>query len=709
MKRYVLFLFLFALLSCNTSVPVNAQILKPVKWSFSSEPIAGKPGQYHLYFDATIDDGWYVYSQFLAPDGPNPTIVMFDDSTQVKFLAKPGETGAKIKDEYDKLFDMQIKKFGHSARFTQTICVVNDKKPIKGAVSFMTCKDVCIFPDPIPFEFNLKGGDCAAGKGTGAIDKPKQPEPTLKQPDTTHEVAVVPPAAGGNDTTQNNTTATTAPVAATGMGVCYNENLLLPNLHLDKNNLAGQSGLLTIFILGFLGGLVALITPCVFPMIPLTVSFFTKGADKGKTGVYKAMLYAFFIFLIYFLLSLPFHLINGIDASILNTISTNVYLNVGFFVIFVAFAISFFGYYEIGLPGNLGNKADSAADIGGILGIFFMALTLAIVSFSCTGPILGTLLGLTAQKGGNFANQLTAGMSGFGLALALPFGLFAAFPTWLNSLPKSGGWLNTVKVEIGFVELALALKFLSNADQVEHWGLLKREVFIGIWVIIGIATTLYLLGRFKFPHDSPVTKLSNGRIANAMVFFAFTLYLLPGLTNTKYANLSLISGFPPPLYYSIYDKSSNDKELENHKNDLCAAMAEAKRLHKPVMIDFTGFACVNCRRMEENVWTDDAVYNKIKDDYVLVSLYVDDKAPLPADQQITVTNEEGNPKVLKTVGNKWGTFQTKNFQNNSQPYYALISPDGQLLTEPVGYTPDKQQYLNFLEDGVKSFKRLADK
>ena len=465
-----------------------------------------------------------------------------------------------------------------------------------------------------------------------------------------------------------------------------------------------SGGLLNLFFLGFLGGLIALLTPCVFPMIPLTVSFFTKKAGTKGTGVRSAFLYGFFIFIIYILLSLPFHFLDKLNPEILNNISTNVYLNVFFFVIFIFFAFSFFGYYEITLPSGLSNKTDSKAGIGNIVGIFFMALTLALVSFSCTGPILGSLLaGSLTGNGG--AMQLTSGMAGFGLALALPFALFAMFPNWLGALPKSGGWLNTVKVVLGFIELGLAFKFLSNADLVQHWGILKREIFIGIWIIIGIGLSLYLFGLIKFKHDSPLKKLSGTRIGLGVLFALFTVYLIPGVSNTKWANLTLISGFPPPLYYSVYQKGSDCVLGLNCTRDYEEGLQKARAEHKPILLDFTGYACVNCRRMEEKVWSRPLVYKLMKEKFIVISLYVDDKKKLPAANQFTYTTKEGVEKEISTVADKWATFETENFSNNAQPLYAILNNEEELLTHPVGYTPSETEYLQWLQCGLDAFNK----
>lgn len=467
-----------------------------------------------------------------------------------------------------------------------------------------------------------------------------------------------------------------------------------------------SKGLLSIFILGFLGGLLGLIMPCTFPMIPLTVGFFTKQAGSRSRGIANAFLYGFFIFLIYVLISVPFYFLKANNANILNTISTNVWLNIAFAVVFLVFALSFFGLFEITLPSSISNTVDSRSDIRSLGGIFFMALTLAIVSFSCTGPILGSLLvGALSQSGG--AVQLTVAMAGFGLALGLPFALFALFPNWLATLPRSGNWMNTVKKVFAFIELALMLKFLSNADLVSHWGLLKRETFFGLWIAIGLALVLYLFGVLKFHHDPPPARLSKTRIIIALVFLAFVVYLLPGLTNTRFANRSLVSGFPPPLSYSLYGPGPTKGVEANVVNDYDKAVQLAKKEHKPILIDFTGWACVNCRKMEENVWPQQDVKGLIKGDYILVSLYVDDRAQLPDDQQFVFTTGDGSKKEIRTVGDKFATLQSENFGNASQPFYVLLSPDEKLLTYPVGYTPDPRAYARWLQCGLDAYHALA--
>ena len=459
----------------------------------------------------------------------------------------------------------------------------------------------------------------------------------------------------------------------------------------------------SVFFLGFLGGLIALITPCVFPMIPVTVSFFTKRSKTKKEGIQNGILYGLSIFLIYVLASVPFHIIGNVQPEIFNTISTNATLNIIFFIIFIFFSISFFGYFEITLPSGIANKADSKSGLGSLGGIFFMAITLAIVSFSCTGPILGTLL-VGSLQGGAWA--LTQGMAGFGLALALPFTLFAIFPGWLQSIPKSGGWLDTVKKILAFVELALAFKFLSNADLVQHWGILKREVFLGIWTLVALGLTAYLFGWLRLPHDVKGATIAPTRKVLGLISLAFAIYVAQGIPVSRASSLQLLSGFPPPASYSLFE-SVNTTNTGLHAqvvNDYGKAIEMAKAANKPLLIDFTGWACVNCRKMEENVWVDPSVKSYIEENFILVSLYVDDRANLPIEKRFTYTNTAGQSKEIKTQGDLWATFQSENFKQVTQPLYVVLSPDQTLLSNPVGYTPNIQQYLEWLQCSVKAGK-----
>ena len=490
-------------------------------------------------------------------------------------------------------------------------------------------------------------------------------------------------------------------------GAASTTRILIPSIDINNpvndcgDNETGDKSLWSIFILGLLGGFIGLLTPCVFPLIPLTVSFFTK--RSGGKGIGNAILYGFFIFLIYILLSIPFHIFNA-TPEVLNIISTNIWVNISFFVIFLFFAFSFFGYYEITLPGGLANKFDSRSGIGNWGGIFFMALTLAIVSFSCTGPILGSLLvGAISNNGGPM--QLTFGMAGFGLGLALPFAVFAMFPKWLHSLPKSGGWLNSVKVVLGFLELAMAVKFISNADLVEQWGILKREIFMAIWILISAGIVIYLFGGIRFPHDSPRQKISKTRWAFIALFTAVTIYLIPGVINSKMANLKLISGFPPPMCYSIYKEPVNCKKGFEPLRDYDVALSIARKENKPVLIDFTGWACVNCRRMEENVWTDPFVDSLMRNEFVVVSLYVDERKKLPLVKQLQYKTKAGDEKSIITVGDKWATFQFENFNRVSQPQYAIISTDEKALTKTKTYTASPGNFANWLQCGLDAFKK----
>jgi cytochrome c biogenesis protein CcdA/thioredoxin-related protein len=462
-----------------------------------------------------------------------------------------------------------------------------------------------------------------------------------------------------------------------------------------------SKNILTIFFLGMLGGLIALLTPCVFPMIPVTVSFFTKKSGNRKKAVSNAILYGFFIFLIYVLLTLPFHIAGkAINPEIFNNISTNIWLNIIFFIIFIVFAVSFFGYYEIGLPSSFANRAHKQSGIGNISGIFFMSATLAMVSFSCTGPILGTLLVGVASQG---AWPLTAGAAGFGLALGLPFALFALFPRWLHSMPKSGGWMTDLKVVLGFMEIALAVKFLSNADLVKQWGILKREIFIGLWVLVSLLIVLYLLGLIKFPHSSKKIKFSVYRIAVIILFSGITVYLFPGVTNTPKANLRLISGFPPPMCYSVYKNPVNCKKGFRPLDDYESAMAIAKKENKPLLIDFTGWACINCRKMEETVWTDPLVDSLMHHAFVVVSLYVDERRNLPLQDQMIYTTISGHPKNLVTVGDKWATFQSENFGAASQPQYIMLNNKERLLARPKYYPTTPGEFAEWLQCGLHAF------
>ena len=648
------------LLTIVTSSSIFAQdFLDPVSWDVRVEQEEGN--RYNILLKAQIDEGWHLYSQEeLDLDiSPIPTVFTYNASDNTYKLI--GETQEPdVPAYYDPVFEADIVFFEDTALFIQAIEVINPEGlKIEVEVMYSVCDDErCLPPDTKLFELDLN-----SGKAKVAVDEINSED--LEK------------------------------TAALSLDLKGKETYLVQTED-------GDQGYLTIFLLGFVGGLIALLTPCVFPMIPLTVSYFTKSAKNRQNGMANAIMYGLFIFLIYVLLSIPFHLLDSVDPEILNNISTNVTLNIIFFVIFVVFAFSFFGYFELTLPNSWSSKMDSkATSIGGFVGIFFMALTLAIVSFSCTGPILGSLLGGSLTTDGG-AMQLTFGMGGFGLALALPFALFALFPNWLNSLPKSGGWLNTVKVILGFAELALAFKFLSNADLVQHWGLLKREVFIAIWMLCALGMALYLFRVIRFPHDGPKGKrLGWGNIVFGVASIAFMLYLVPGLTNTKYANLKLLSGLAPPFSQSIYDTGSGALPGMTSYKDFDEGVAAAKASGKPIMLDFTGWACVNCREMEEHVWSRQDIFDVINDEYILISLYVDDRKKLSEEEQFTYLKPNGATKPIRTIGDKWATFQTVNFRNNSQPYYVLMDADLNLLNTPTAYTPDADEYLYWLNEGLK--------
>jgi thiol:disulfide interchange protein DsbD len=603
-------------------------------------------------FNATIASNWHLYSQFSNEQGALPTEFVFD-SQGYKRIGEVEESPSIT--DYDKVFEMDLTYFNDSANFRQEIVLEDETlSSLSVELNYQACDDkLCIFRSET-FVFSLDG------------------------------------------TVDNNVLTTDARSQELSKAL----KLDLKKTEFLATELSSEESTSNwnIFFLGFIGGLLALLTPCVFPMIPLTVSFFLKQATTRRKGVYNALLYAFFIILIYGLLSLPFHFLDSLNPEILNTIATNVTLNLIFFGVFVFFAFSFFGFYELSLPSQWGNKSDQASGFKGGVGIFFMALTLAIVSFSCTGPILGSLLAgsLTADGG---AMQLSTGMLGFGIALGLPFGLFALFPNTLKALPKSGGWMTTVKVVLGFLELALALKFLSNADLVAHRDLLKREVFIGIWALISFLLTLYLFGIFRFKHEVK-QKLGVVRGSFAALSLLFTSFLVNGLISEG-NQLKLLSGFPPPEFYSIHSTASDcPLGLECYK-DYETGLEKAIAANKPILLDFTGWACVNCRKMEENVWSDPAVYALLNENYIIISLYVDDRKTLEEEQQFNYQYSDGRIKRINTVGKKWATFQAINFQTASQPFYVQMTSDGTLLNVPIQYT-DTATYKAWLEQGLKN-------
>ncbi|AWG26086.1 protein-disulfide reductase DsbD family protein [Flavobacterium kingsejongi] len=658
-------------------VNVHAQIIAPVKWKSKIEKKSDT--EYILQFDGVIEDDWHVYSQFTPDGGPLAMEVLFNNQKD-NFEVVGKATESKTRTAFNDVFGVNETFFEHNVQIRQAVKTNPKSNGIfQVELSYQVCKEVCIQENKY-FQLDTK---------------------TLrgKEVESFEELSLVPSlqsglvAAAENDTIASKTADVPAGVTKTA----------------DKE----KTDPWTIFLGTLLAGILVTFTPCVFPMIPMTVSFFIKqNANKAK-GKFNAVFYGICIVVIYVLISLPFHLFESLNPDIFSEISTNVYLNLFFFVVFVIFAISFLGAFEITMPNSLANKADNASNLGGLLGVFFMALTLIIVSFSCTGPALGLILGSVLSTEGG-AMLLTIAMLGFGLGLAMPFMLFALFPSLMGNLPKSGGWLNAVKVFFGFVELALAFKFLSNADLVLQLHFLEREVFLAIWIAIFAALTLYLFGKLVLPHDSPVTNLSVGRLSLGLLVLSFTIYLIPGLWG---APLKLISGFPPPMTYSesplgfgaapasaVTEPLPEGAKLAVHGivafEDYDTGVAYAKKVNKPILLDFTGHACVNCRKMEEFVWSDPKVLSVLKNNVVLISLYGDDKRELPENEQYV--SKKGNK--IKTIGAKWSDFQITRYESNARPLYVLIGTDEKKLNEPIAYTPDIDTYDAWLKEGISKFK-----
>jgi thiol:disulfide interchange protein DsbD len=663
MRKLTLILLLFF------SISSNAQ--NPIIWEVNSSLV--QDGIYKLEISAKLEKGWHLYSQFLEQNegydplnSPFSTYITYELNSDFDTIGSTKEIG--VETHYDPVWESEISFFNEKAMFTQLIKSNSlDSTLLKGNINFMICNETqCLPPEDYSFTIDLKIGKVITKEIIYKTDS--------------NALAIIP---------KLNELDLTSPINSS----CGD---------IEKENKSFWS----LLILGFLGGLISLFTPCVFPMVPLTVSFFTKGGQEKGSGIGKALLYGFSIILVYVSLSLPFYL-QGTDPEVLNKISSSAVLNIIFFIIFLVFAFSFFGYYELTLPSSWANKADKAADIGGFLGVMFMALVLAIVSFSCTGPLLGSVLAGSLDKG---PVPITMAMLGFGVGLGLPFTLFAAFPSMLKSLPQSGGWLNSVKVVLGFAELALAFKFLSTADLVEHWGILKYEAFLIIWILCAVGTALYLFGKIKFPHDSPINKLKPIRIVLGSLFGITAIYFAFGFSfNEKtqtYESLNLLSGVAPPVSYSWLHPNECPNGL-NCFHDFESAQEYAIQTNKPILLDFTGHSCTNCRRMEDNVWSKKEVFDLINEHFILASLYVDDREELPLSQQgeITIEMNDGNKKQKKiiTQGDKWATFEASAFKKVSQPYYVLITPDGKLLTNPVSYTPNAQEYSSWLECGIDAF------
>ncbi|GAB6279026.1 MAG: thioredoxin family protein [Lentimicrobium sp.] len=677
-----------------------AQILDPVKWSFSSQRISSD--EFELNFTAKIEKNWHLYSQYIPEGGPIPTTFTFEPSPNYKLIGKTIEP--KPHKMFDQNFEMEVQYFDGQAVFKQRIKSLTQQSfNVRGTVEFMACDDSrCIPPVEVDFDFALS----ASPESDQAIVGIQNTETTPKE----------------------NVDSSTASIAK-----MYNSTPLTDSSTLSASPLkeeAESSGLWVFFWISFLGGLVAILTPCVFPMIPMTVSFFMHDEENKKKARRQAFIYGLSIILIYTVVGTIVALTLGPNFA--NFLSTHWLPNLFFFIIFMVFAASFFGAFELTLPSWMVNKADQNAEKGGFLGPFFMAFTLVLVSFSCTAPIVGTIL--VASASGEILKPII-GMVGFGLAFALPFTLFALFPSWLNSLPKSGGWLNSVKVVLGFIEVAFGLKFLSVADQTYHWGILDREIYIAIWIVVFTLMGFYLLGKIRFKHDDEVHHIGVGRLTLVIATFSFVIYLLPGMWG---APLKALSGYLPPQ--SSHDFDLNQIIRENVSANFNAlprinalttlseqcdkpkyadifhlphglegyfdyeqGLACAKKLNKPIFIDFTGHGCVNCREMEARVWSDPKVLQRLRNDFVIIALYVDDKTPLPEDEWV-VSSYDG--KVKKTIGKKYADFQISRFKVNAQPYYVILDTNGQPLIPPKAYDLNIDNFIRFLEAGKQAFYKI---
>ena len=684
MKKFISTIFLALL-----TFLAQAQILTPVTWNVALNDNNGSADK-EIVFTATLDQGWHLYDMELPEGGPVSTSFNFETLNGAELVGK-ATASAQPTVVFDEQFQMELRWFAGSVSFTQKI-KVNDLESFKaeGYVEFMACNDeTCLPPDNYNFSFDKSSITLNASSTSTTATSPND-TPTTADSDSGTK------AQGNEPSPAESSSPTATPVA---IGQLTNQRELwtpvIDDLKAfgDTTLSATDTNWLFIFIAGFLGGLIALVTPCVWPMIPMTVSFFLKRTKDRKKAIRDAMTYGAAIIVIYLVLGL---LITGIfGASALNDLSTNAIFNIIFFLLLVVFAISFFGAFELVLPASWTNKLDSKADsTTGLISIFFMAFTLVLVSFSCTGPIIGTLLVQAATMGTAVGPAI--GMFGFALALSIPFSLFAIFPNMLQNMPKSGGWLNAVKVVLGFLELALALKFLSVADLAYGWRLLDREVFIVLWIVIFALLGFYLLGKIKFSHDSDVPYVSVPRLFLAIISFAFSIYMIPGLWG---APLKAISAFAPPLY--TQDFNLYDNEVHAAFDDYESGMAYAKAHNKPVIIDFSGYGCVNCRKMEASVWTDPSVKQILENDYVLITLMVDDKTKLPQTLEI---EENGRTRKLRTIGDKWSYLQRSKFGANAQPFYVLLDNDGKPLAPSYAYDEDVTKYVQFLQGGLKKFK-----
>ena len=674
---------------------LQAQIKDPVK--FKTELTTLSDTEAEVVFTATIDKGWHVYSTDLGDGGPISATFNVDNKSGVELVGKLKPVGKEVS-TFDKLFEMKVRYFENTAKFVQKVKFTGGAYAIEGYLEYGACDDEsCLPPTQVPFKFSgvAKAGNAAATK----TEQSKAEQPEQKVVDKADKKEEATSVASKDSSAMMELVPATTTEAATDIQPAVASSELWKPVISDLQALGEEHGQedmswIYIFITGFLGGLLALFTPCVWPIIPMTVSFFLKRSKDKKKGIRDAWTYGASIVVIYVALGLAITLIFG--ASALNALSTNAIFNILFFLMLVIFAASFFGAFEIRLPSKWGNAVDSKAEsTTGLLSIFLMAFTLSLVSFSCTGPIIGFLLVQVSTTGSVVAPAI--GMLGFAIALALPFTLFALFPSWLKSMPKSGGWMNVIKVTLGFLELAFALKFLSVADLAYGWRLLDRETFLALWIVIFALLGFYLLGKIKFPHDDDDDKVGVTRFFMALISLAFAVYMVPGLWG---APLKAVSAFAPPMQTQDFNLYKNEVHAKFDDYDL--GMEYARMNGKPVMLDFTGYGCVNCRKMEAAVWTDPKVSDLINNDYVLITLYVDNKTPLTEPVKII---ENGTERTLRTVGDKWSYLQRVKFGANAQPFYVLLDNQGKPLNKSYAYNEDIPKYIEFLQTGLENYKK----
>ena len=674
---------------------LQAQIKDPIKFKTELTPLSDTEAE--VVFTAAIDKGWHVYSTDLGDGGPISATFNIDNKSGVELVGKLKPVGKEVA-TFDKLFEMKVRYFENTAKFVQKVKFTGGAYAIEGYLEYGACDDEsCLPPTQVPFKFSgvAKAGNAAATK----TEQPKAEQPEQKVVDKADKKEGATPVASKDSSAMMELVPATTTEAITDIQPAVTSSELWKPVISDLQALGEEHGQedmswIYIFITGFLGGLLALFTPCVWPIIPMTVSFFLKRSKDKKKGIRDAWTYGASIVVIYVALGLAITLIFG--ASALNALSTNAIFNILFFLMLVIFAASFFGAFEIRLPSKWGNAVDSKAEsTTGLLSIFLMAFTLSLVSFSCTGPIIGFLLVQVSTTGSVVAPAI--GMLGFAIALALPFTLFALFPSWLKSMPKSGGWMNVIKVTLGFLELAFALKFLSVADLAYGWRLLDRETFLALWIVIFALLGFYLLGKIKFPHDDDDNKVGVTRFFMALISLAFAVYMVPGLWG---APLKAVSAFAPPMQTQDFNLYKNEVHAKFDDYDL--GMEYARLNGKPVMLDFTGYGCVNCRKMEAAVWTDPKVSDLINNDYVLITLYVDNKTPLTEPVKII---ENGTERTLRTVGDKWSYLQRMKFGANAQPFYVLLDNQGKPLNKSYAYNEDIPKYIEFLQTGLENYKK----